>query len=358
MKIMLETPVGSGVHSRPGEGTIMRRIASSFLRATAGLMFAATAAPAETINISTWAHGAPLQEAVIATQPDLLKKIPGEVKWLPISSGPSALAGMKGGAYNIVNGVGNPPVTTAIAKGVNLKVVWAQFYDNAGLVLDGSLTPEQMEGKTFGTLQGSSEDFAFNGWLDAKGLAGKLKLVGLERQAMVAAFKTKAISGGMNSEPGVSQMVADGGKVVATTREMAALGYPALDVVVADGDFADHHPDVVQAYVCAQYEAYKLMTGPNRQDVFRKAAAFAGADPDRAVKIGTTWPIWKPEEELTERGLGAPGKIADGEVAKAYFRTGAWLKKAGRLDNPPSMETIVAHIDTRFAEKALSGGCK
>jgi len=59
---------------------------------------------ADTINISTWAHGAPLQEAVIATQPDLLKLIPGEVKWLPISNGPAALAGMKGGAYNIIRG--------------------------------------------------------------------------------------------------------------------------------------------------------------------------------------------------------------------------------------------------------------
>jgi NitT/TauT family transport system substrate-binding protein len=265
---------------------------------------------------------------------------------------------MKGGAYNIVNGVGNPPVTTAIAKGVNLKVVWAQFYDNAGFVLDSSLDPQQMAGKTFGTLQGSSEDFAFNGWLDSKGLTGKVKLVGLERQAMVAAFKTKAISGGMNSEPGMGAMVADGGKVVATTREMGALGYPALDVVVADGDFADKHPEVVQAYVCAQYKAYELMTGSNKEEVFRKAASFSGADPDQAVKIGTSWPIWKPQEELTERGLGAPGKIAEGEVAKAYFHTGAWLQKAGRLESPPSMDTIVAHIDQRFAAKALSGGCK
>ncbi|MBS0519406.1 MAG: ABC transporter substrate-binding protein [Proteobacteria bacterium] len=335
----------------------MRSIADLLAPAIAGLVLATTAAQAETINVSTWAHGAPLQEAVIATQPDLLKKIPGEVKWLPITSGPAALAGMKGGAYNIVNGVGNPPVTTAIANGVNLKVVWAQFYDNAGLVLDSSLSPEQMAGKTFGTLQGSSEDFAFNGWLESKGLTGKVKLVGLERQAMVAAFKTKAISGGLNSEPGVSQMLADGGKLVATTREMGALGYPALDVVVVDGDFAKKRPDVVQAYVCAQYAAYKLMTGPNKEEVFRKAAAFVGADPDQAVKVGTSWPIWKPEDELTARGLGAPGKIADGEVANAYFRTGAWLKKSGRLESPPSMETIVAHIDQTYAQKALSGGC-
>lgn len=337
----------------------MTRFPMTILNVTAALTLTCAAARAEeTINISTWAHGAPLQEAVIATQPDLLKMVPGTIKWLPISSGPAALAGMKGGAYNIVNGVGNPPVTTAIAKGVDLKVVWAQFYDNAGLVIDSSLSPDQMAGKTFGTLQGASEDFAFHGWLEAKGLAGKVKLVGLERQAMVAAFKTKAIAGGMNSEPGTSEMVTNGGTLVATVGQMAELGYPALDVVVADADFARQHPDVVQGYVCAQYGAYKLMTGADKDAVFRKAAAFVGADPEKAVSVGTNWPIWKPENELTQRGLGEPGKIAEGQVAQAYYRTGQWLKAAGRLDNPPSMDTIVAHIGTQFAEKALSGGCK
>lgn len=315
-------------------------------------------ADAETINISTWAHGAPLQESVIATQPDLLKMIPGDIKWIPISSGPAALAGMKGGAFNIVNAVGNPPVTTAIAKGINLKVVWAQFYDNAGLVIDSSLTPATMEGKTFGTLQGASEDFAFNGWLESKGLTGKVKLVGLERQAMVAAFKTKAIAGGMNSQPGMGEMMDAGGKLVATVSEMAALGYPALDVVIADGDFAAQHPEIVQGYVCAMYKAYGMMTGPGKDGVMHKAAGFVGADPDKAVKVGVSWPIWKPEDELTERGLGSPGRVAEGQVAQAYLRTGEWLKKTGRLDNPPSMKTIVDHIDLQFAQKALSGGCK
>lgn len=336
----------------------MPNLLSTFLSATGALALTCAMAQAETINVSTWAHGAPLQEAVIATQPALLKMIPGKIKWLPISSGPAALAGMKGGAYNIVNGVGNPPVTTAIAKGVNLKVIWAQFYDYAGLVVDSSLTPAQMAGKTFGTLQGASEDFAFNGWLAAKGLAGKVKLVGLERQAMVAAFKTKAIAGGMNSEPGMSEMVASGGKLVATVSQMAELGYPALDVVVTDAGFAKKHPDVVQGYVCAQYKAYNMMRGANKDAVLRKAGAFVGENPDQAVKVGSNWPIWKPENELTQRGLGAPGKIAEGQVAQAFYKTGLWLKKSGRLDNPPTMDAIVAHIDTQYAEKALSGGCK
>ncbi|MEO8924922.1 MAG: hypothetical protein ABI330_19205, partial [Caldimonas sp.] len=138
----------------------------------------------------------------------------------------------------------------------------------------------------------------------------------------------------------------------------AALGYPALDVVIADGDFAAQHPEIVQGYVCAMYKAYGMMTGPGKDGVMRKAAGFVGADPDKAVKVGVSWPIWKPEDELTERGLGSPGRVAEGQVAQAYLRTGEWLKKTGRLDNPPSMKTIVDHIDLQFAQKALSGGCK
>jgi len=123
---------------------------STLTMAFAGLVIGASQAGAQTVNVSMWAHGAPLQEAVIATQPSLLAMIKGDIKWLPISSGPAALAGMKGGAYAIVNGVGNPPVTTAIANNINLKVVWAEFYDNAGFVLDGSLSPDDLAARRSG----------------------------------------------------------------------------------------------------------------------------------------------------------------------------------------------------------------
>lgn len=324
----------------------------------AGLARAACAAGPE-VKISTWSHGAPLQDAVIATQPALLKMIPATISWLPITSGPAALAGMKGGAYNIVNGVGNPPVTTAIAKGIDLRVIWAQFYDNAGIVLDASITdPAQMAGKTFGTLQGASEDFAFHGWLAAHGLNGKVKIVGLERQAMVAAFKTKAIAGGVNSEPELSELLQAGGRLAATIQDISKLGYPALDVVTVDAAFAAKHPEIVQGYVCALLGAWKLMTGPDRDAVFRKASAFVGADPDAGTEVGKAWPVWKPDDELTQQGLGTPDHVDEGAVAQAYFRTGEWLHQQGRLDAPPSMATIVAHIDQSYAQKALSGGCK
>ena len=100
------------------------------------------------------------------------------------------------------------------------------------------------------------------------------------------------------------------------------------------------------------------MTGAGKEDVFRKAGDFVGAPADLAVRVGASWPIWKPEDELTERGLGKPGDIANGELAKAYFNTGAWLKTVGEFDTAPTMDEIVAHIDTLCAEKALEQGSK
>lgn len=324
----------------------------------AGFWLAGPGLAAETVNVSTWTHGAPLQDAVIATQPALLKLVPAKIRWLPITSGPAALAGLKAGSYNIINGIGNPPITAAIAKNIDFKVVWAMFYDNAGIVMQPSLTsPAQMAGKTFGTLQGASEDFAFYGWLKSKGLIGKVRLVGLERQAMVAAYKTGAISGGVNSEPELSEMLAAGGQLVATVGEIGKLGYPALDVVAVGSDYAAAHPAVIQGYVCALYGAWKLMKGPSKEDVLRKASGFVGADPATGIKVGEQWPIWDPKDELTERGLGAPGHIADSQVAQAYYHTGQWLKQQGKIDNPPSMQAIVSRIDISYAQKALSGGC-
>ncbi len=117
-------------------------------------------------------------------------------------------------------------------------------------------------------------------------------------------------------------------------------------------------PDVVQGYVCAMYGAWKLMTAPDNDEVFRKAAAFADANPDLAVKAAKAWPIWAPSDEVSQQGLREPGGVANGAVAQAYHRTGQWLQRQGRLDTPPTMDVIVAYIDTSYAQKALGDGCR
>lgn len=296
---------------------------------------------------------------VVATQPTLRAMIPATTKFIEVQSGPATLAGMKTGAFDMTTQTGNPPITGAIALHTPVQVVWAEAYDNAGLVVDNSIhSVAQMAGKTFGYLEGSSEAFSFQSWLKLKGLTNKVKLVNLDRAAMVAAMKTGAIAGGYNDFPYATQMAQEGGHVVVTSKQIAAMGFPSINMLTVDTSFAAKHPAVVQGYVCADARAYSLMTGKSKRSVLARAASFLGLPARAGLVAGLEYPLFAPSAELTSSALGAPGHLAAGAVAKALFLTGSYLKAQGLLTSPPSMPEIVKHVSLRFAEGVAHGACK
>jgi ABC-type nitrate/sulfonate/bicarbonate transport system substrate-binding protein len=309
-----------------------------------------------TLSVSYFPNS--LYAAIIATQPNLLKKIPADVKFLLVQNGPAALVGIKGGSFQMTTMTGNPPITSAIALGTPDLVIYAEAYDNAALVVRNTIkSPEDMAGKLFGVVRGGSGDFEFEGWLDHNNLKEKVKLQDLTTTAMVAAFKTGAIDGAYNNAPFSDAMVGDGGHVVVTAKEIAAMGFPGINMMTVLDSYAKSHPDVVQGYVCAEVGAYKLLVGPEREDTITKAIGFLELEPTAGRKFAEDYPLFTPEEELTPKALGAAGDPSSGAVAKSLFLTGAFLKGRGSIENPPSMADITAHIDTNFAVGAAGNGC-
>lgn len=311
------------------------------------------------LNITYFQNAAPQHEHIIATQPTLTKLVPANIKWLPITNGPAALAGMKSGAFDIAAEVGNPPITGAIAKGIDFKIIWIESHDDAGFVVKSSITnPSQMAGKTFATPVGSSEDFAFEGWLQQNGLVGKVKLVNIpDRQAMVAAFKTGSVDGAMDDGPQMREMIAAGGRLVVTETDIANQ-YPqfaVVNTVSVSTSYAAQHKDVVQGYVCALLGATKLALGPDRNTVFMTAAAFAGEAPDQAVTDGNAWPFVPPEKELAQLGSGTD--LSTSAVVQSLQNTAKFLVSQGQIDSAPSLSDIEAHVDPSFAQNALNNKC-
>ena len=74
-------------------------------------------------------------EVLVAGNPDLAGKIDGKIKLTPIDSGVAGLAELRGGAFPFVSGVGNPPVIGAIANDTKLKVIYAEYFDAAQLIV-------------------------------------------------------------------------------------------------------------------------------------------------------------------------------------------------------------------------------
>jgi ABC-type nitrate/sulfonate/bicarbonate transport system substrate-binding protein len=299
-----------------------------------------------------------LYASIIASQSSLLDSIPADVKFLLVQSGTAALAGIKSGSYEMTTQTGNPPITGAIALGTTADVVYAEAYDNASLVVNSSIkTPKDMIGKQFGVVFGGSGNFEFDSWLALNDLTGKVTLINLNYQGMVAAFKTGAIAGAYNNAPYTDVMIKDGGHSVVTAKEIATLGYPGINMMTVERSYAKKHPDVVQAYVCAEMAAYKLLTGPQREDVITKAVAFLGLEPAVGRKFAEDYPLFTPAEEVTKTALGASGDLKNGAVAQSLYLTGAYLEGKGLIKRAPSMEEVVSHIDPQFAIAAAGAAC-
>jgi ABC-type nitrate/sulfonate/bicarbonate transport system substrate-binding protein len=309
---------------------------------------------------SYWQQTTPLPETILATQPSLQATIPATMTFRAITSGPAALAAMKAGAFDFVGGVGNPPVLSAIANQTNMKVVWAQYYDFGGFAVQGDIkVPEGLVGQQLAQMPGSSQAFSFYGWLKNRDLIGKVKLVNMTPEAMLAAFKSKAIAGGFVSEPIPTLMIQSGGKMVVSSADMAKEGYPGIGMVVAKADLVKDHPEIVQAYVCALAKAQTMVKGPDAVDVLNKAGAYNGGQPnsDDVVRLGAEWPYWPMAEEMGPLGMGTADNPGSGVVAQALYKTGLWMKDQGKIENPPSQETVTSFIDASFAQNVIDHKC-
>lgn len=353
-------PASARNRRRAGKRVAVAIAAVATAVALVGCSSAAGSSAKPSIVVSYWQQTTPLPETILATQPSLQATIPATLSFRSIESGPAALAALSSGSLGIVGGVGNPPVVTAIAKNTKMKIIWAQYYDFAGLSVNNSVTsPAAMAGKTFGTQIGSSQDFSFHGWLKQHGLEGKVKLVDMQPNAMLAAYKTGAIAGGWVSEPFASLMAADNGHSVTTSAAMVSSGYPGVNAIVANSDLIKQNPKAVQAYVCAISKAADMTRGSGATAVLNKAGAYAGgkANSSDVIGLGGTWPYWPLSQQLGSKGLGSAANPGSGLYAQVLYKTGQYLKAAGTLTAPPTMAKIAAAIDPTFAAAVVNGKC-
>lgn len=298
-------------------------------------------------------------EVLIAGNQTLASKIDGTFKLTPIDSGVAGLAELRGGAFPFVSGVGNPPVVGSIAQGTKLKVIYAEYFDAAQVIVGPDITSnDQLAGKTIGDLQGSSEDFEIRGWLSKQGLTDKVKVVGFPSEAAVAAaFKAHRIDAGYVEIAQALDLTKNAhGREVVTAEEIAKLGFPSLNVLAVTDDYAASHPQIVQQVVCQTMHAEALAAGPDADTYIKAAAGTVGATPDDAVAATKVIPWVSAKDELSWFE-GADGDIKNGQMAKAYALTAQFLKDQGRVTSVPSADQIASALDDSYVEQALKDGC-
>ena len=323
--------------------------------ATTGGSSGPAALPGFTISVSQGSVASP--DSIIESQPSLAKLIPAKLKYVPFEAGVTAIAEMKSGAVQAISGVGNPPVTEAIGNGTGVTVVMGWGFDDDQLLVPASVTsPAQLVGKSVGVLVGSSEDYELLGYLALEHLTGKVKVVPFsDENAAGAAALSEAVDAAYVYGSPATKLLAEGHHSLVNAEQIAKLGIPGLDVIAVATSVIKSNPALVQAYVCAELQGSRDMTGPQAAKYLAASSAVQGVPGDQIVAATKGYPFIPPDEQLY--WLGSTLHDPNSRIVQAYVQTGTFLVSQGRLTSGPTAAQIAAHIDNTFIKKALAGGC-
>ena len=244
--------------------------------ATTGGSSGPAALPGFTISVSQGSVASP--DSIIESQPSLAKLIPAHLHYVPFEAGVTAIAEMKSGAVQAISGVGNPPVTEAIGSGTGVTVVMGWGFDDDQLLVPASVTsPAQLAGKSVAVLVGSSEDYELLGYLALQHLTGKVKVVPFsDETAAGAAALSGAVDAAYVYGSPATKLQAKGYHSLVNAQQIAKLGIPGLNVIAVASSLVTSNPALVQAYVCAELQGSRDMTGSRRRSTWRRVRPCRG----------------------------------------------------------------------------------
>jgi ABC-type taurine transport system substrate-binding protein len=313
--------------------------------------------PLPTFTISVGQGTVASPDSIIESQRTLAGTIPARLRYVPFDAGVTAIAEMRSGSVQAISGVGNPPTTAAIGTGTGVTVVMGWGFDDDQLLVPRSVTsPAQLAGKSVGVLVGSSEDYELLGYLRLEHLTGKVKVVTFaSEQAAGAAALSGAVNAAYVYGAPAADLLGRGDRALVNAEQIARLGIPGLDVIAVATSVAHSNPALVQAYVCAELQASRDMTGPHAARYLTASAGVQGVPGNQIVAATRNYPFIPPGQQL--HWLGSVLHDPSSPIVRAYQQTGQFLVAQGRLTSVPTAAAIASHIDITFIKKALSGDC-
>lgn len=187
-------------------------------------------------------------------------------------SGPPEMQGMLAGALDIAY-VGTAPPITAIAQGLDAKIVAAVNINGSDLVLRPDIAysgPKSLEGLSIGTFPpGSIQDIVMKKWLKDNNVdISKIQIHGMGPGDAVTALEAGKVNGVFLPHPSPSQIELDGkGKTVVQSGQMWP-GHACCSLLIS-GKLIREHPDLVNQIIKTHI----------------KATNYVNANPEEAANI-------------------------------------------------------------------------
>jgi taurine transport system substrate-binding protein len=246
-------------------------------------------------------------------------------------------------------------MVVGFAQGIKMSMVYVEKYitDSECLVVRkdaGINTMKDLKGKKIGMPFNTSVHFAMLAGLKNAGLTvSDVNLINLKADSILATWQRKDIDGAYIWYPILGDCVADNGKILLKTGDLAATGTLVYDGIVVRNEFKEKHPDLVLAYL-REYDRLATMYEKQPQEVVKVLSPYLQMTPEKAMDyISTFHPV--PVKELaSDKWMGMPG-AKDTGVLRTLQSQAEFLKAADQLSTiPPSWTPFV---DSTFLAKMV-----
>ncbi|MEU8655936.1 taurine ABC transporter substrate-binding protein [Actinoplanes philippinensis] len=286
----------------------------------------------------------PSGDLIVKNQGLLEKALPDyKITWTKFDSGASINTAFVAGSLDIA-AIGSSPVARGLSAPLNIPYQVAFVLDVAGdneaLVArneSGVADVASLRGRKVATPFASTAHYSLLAALEKAGLKeSDLTIVDLEPQDILAAWTRGDIDAAYSWLPSLDELKKTG-KVLVTSRELAAGGKPTLDLGVVSTAFATAHPEAVDAW--RKVEAQALTVIATDPDTAGKAVgAELNLSADEAEAQLSQGVFLKPADLSSPEWLGtdgAPGKLAGNLVSAAEF-----LKSQQKIDAVPALADV------------------
>lgn len=278
------------------------------------------------------------------------------------SSGPAALSAIASGALNFMCVLGLPPVISALAKGVPLKIIYAQdrYTANAGLVAreaTGISSVAGLKGKTVGIVVGSQATFELTQYLKTAGLSlGDVKQVNMSPPQIQSAWASNRIDAGIVWAPVFNYMADHKGKVVMTDKNLPPTA-TSYNVCVTNTNFAAKNPEKVTAFLKALNKG-NTYAAANPTKAAGYNASINGVSLAVAKTIDKGYVSPSLPEQLTSSVLGkSQADVKNAGVTQSLLSNWSVLSKGGFISTPPPAD-VSKYIGWSYVKKAAEASSK
>jgi taurine transport system substrate-binding protein len=274
--------------------------------------------------------------------------------FVTVGAGSQVIAAIAGNSMDICN-VGSSPMVVGFAQGIKMSMVYVEKYitDSECLAVRkdaGINSLKDLKGKKIGMPFNTSVHFAMLAGLKTVGLnASDVTLINVKADSILATWQRKDIDGAYIWHPVLGDLLADNGKLLLKTGDLAATGTLVFDGIVARNEFKEKHPDLVLAYL-KEYDKLATMYEKQPQEVVKVLAPYLAMTPEKTMDYINTFHPVPVKEMASEKWMGLPG-AKDTGVLRTLQSQAEFLKSADQLSTiPPSW---APYVDSTFLAKMV-----